>query len=123
MIATDEDALICDLAETYGIFNYRSLPVELAATFAVGLKADSRIMMKLNNEKVPLNTVLLAGILDRLTWLAWAKTEDGKKGRNKPQEIVKKLMGSDISQRDTASFASGKEFDEMRKRLLQEGGK
>jgi len=43
MIHTDEDALICDLAETYHIFNYRELPPSLAATLSVGLKDDSRI--------------------------------------------------------------------------------
>ena len=37
MIALDQNALICDFAETYGIYNYRALPVSLLATLAVGL--------------------------------------------------------------------------------------
>ena len=41
MIATDEDALICDFAETYHIYDYRSLDVEYAATLAYGLRDDS----------------------------------------------------------------------------------
>ena len=33
MIKTDEDALICDLAETYQIYDYKSLPAYMVATF------------------------------------------------------------------------------------------
>ena len=36
MIKTDEDALICDLAETYQIYDYKSLPAYMVATFSVG---------------------------------------------------------------------------------------
>ena len=36
MIFTDEEALICDLAETYQIFDYRSLPVRTVATLSAG---------------------------------------------------------------------------------------
>ena len=35
MIKTDEDALICDLAETYQIYDYKSLPAYMVATFSV----------------------------------------------------------------------------------------
>lgn len=43
MIATDEDALICDLAETYHVFDYRGLPLKTAAALASGLRNDARI--------------------------------------------------------------------------------
>lgn len=43
MILTDEDALICDLAETYHVLDYRSLPLLTAATLASGLRSDARI--------------------------------------------------------------------------------
>ena len=46
MIRFDEDALICDLAETYHIYDYRSLPVKLVATLSAGLRDDSRIKLK-----------------------------------------------------------------------------
>lgn len=45
MINTDEDALICDFAETYHIYDYRSLPLHMAGIFACGLRPDSRIGM------------------------------------------------------------------------------
>lgn len=43
MMATDEDALICDFAETYHIYDYRQLKPSYAATLAAGLREDSRI--------------------------------------------------------------------------------
>ena len=43
MIAIDEDALICDLAETYQIYDYRRLPVQTVAVFSLGLRDNSRI--------------------------------------------------------------------------------
>ena len=42
MAARDEDALVCDMAETYHIFDYRALPLFLAARLACGLREDSR---------------------------------------------------------------------------------
>lgn len=35
MLNLSEDALICDFAETYHIYDYRSLPLRLVATLAV----------------------------------------------------------------------------------------
>ena len=67
MIVLDEDALSCDFAETYHIHNYRALPASLAATLAVGLRDDSRIKMKLSDRKASVETILLAGIMDRLS--------------------------------------------------------
>ena len=48
MMAVDRDAWICDLAETYRIFDYRALPVGLLATLSFGLREDSRIKQKMN---------------------------------------------------------------------------
>lgn len=93
MIRVDEDALICDLAETYHIYDYRSLPVALVATFSCGLGENSRIKRKLSGEPVPLDSQLLAIIADCLTWLKWAKTEDGAKNRNAPTSFYNALMG------------------------------
>lgn len=46
MIQTDEDALICDLAETYQIYDYRQLPAYQVAVFSYGLRDDSRIKVR-----------------------------------------------------------------------------
>lgn len=66
MIKIDEEALICDFAETYQIYDYRSLPARKAAILAVGLRDDSRIKIKMNGEKIPRNLFLQAVIADEL---------------------------------------------------------
>ena len=85
MMATDRTALICDLAETYGVLNYRELPVETLAALSAGLRENSRIKMKLAGIKVESDIMLLAAAVDRLTWIAWTKTKDAEKGLNRPK--------------------------------------
>lgn len=116
MIATDEDALICDLAETYGIFNYRGLPVKLLATLSIGLREDSRIKMKISGTKVPLNTMLLGATVDRLSMLLWAKTKDGSKGINRPASIVEMITSEG---KELEGFNTGEEFEEARRKILE----
>lgn len=121
MIRTDKSALICDLAETYHIYDYRSLPLKTVATFSVGLRENSRIKMILANVKYPFDTMLLASILDNLNLRTWAMRKDESIG--KPQSIVNKLLG--IVEEDTREemvFDSGHEFEEARRKLLKEGG-
>ena len=120
MIATDEDALICDLAETYHIYDYRRLPVLTVAVFSLGLRPNSRIKMIMSGNRITLEESLLACGVDRLSILAWQKTKDGSKGTNVPQSILGKLLGIDErkSESDTQTFSSGEEFLRERNRLL-----
>ena len=123
MIQTDEDALICDLAETYGIFDYRQLPVDQVAVFAFGLRDDSRIKLAMTNSKVPFETFLLAGVLDRLSALVWFKTTDGQKGINKPVMVAQELTGKTKAKESKEMiFDSGKDFEEYRQQILEKIG-
>lgn len=109
MIETDEDALICDFAETYNVLNYKALPLNLAATLAVGLRADSRIMLKMSHQKIDYNVILRAAILDRLSILAWSKTKDAETGKNRPESIVSKLM-EEPKENDVVAFEDENEL-------------
>lgn len=123
MIQTDEDALICDLAETYGIFDYRQLPVDQVAVFAFGLRDDSRIKLEMTNSKVPFETFLLAGVLDRLSALVWFKTTDGQKGINKPLMVAEELTGKTKAKESKEMiFDSGEDFEEYRQQILEKIG-
>ena len=82
MIEFDEDALICDLAETYQIYDYRSLPVKLVATLSAGLREDSRIKMAAAELPAKQDTLLLATIADRVEAFRYGFTEDASKGKN-----------------------------------------
>lgn len=119
MIKTDEELLICDFAETYQIYNYRSLPLKLVATLASGLSGDSRIKRKLSGLNHSIDTLLLACIVDRLSLLLWRDTKDASKGKNKPESMYELLTSSnkDVSESHN-SFTSGKEFEKERQRIL-----
>lgn len=124
MVATDEDALICDMAETYGIFDMWSLPAQLVATLAIGLRDTSRIRAKMMEIEKPFDEFLLAAIYDRINWLCWTKTEDGVKGVNIPRRILDLLVDSEVEKNneddDVLLFESPEEFELARNRLIGE---
>lgn len=122
MIKLDESAVICDFAETYHVLNYRQLPARLAAALCVGLKADSRIKMKLNGNKVPYELELLMAAVDRLTLLVYAQTKDGQKGVNKPKLLIDQLYReSEKPQRFSSGEELMKQIEAIRKRWKDAG--
>ena len=116
MVATNESALICDMAETYNIYDYKALPCRLVATLAVGLRDNSRIKMELSGQSVSLQTMLLAAIADRLSLLVWSKTSDAEKGINKPKMIVDCLDGNTTAELSDG-FNSPEEFESQYRKL------
>lgn len=115
MIAIDEDALICDLAETYHIFEYRSLPLHTVAAFSVGLRENSRIKMALAGTKYPFDTILFAAIYDAVNMQNWAISDNGRKGINPPDSIANKLLGRKVAQKESEYmlFDTAEAFFEM----------
>ena len=123
MIATDEDALVCDFAETYQVFDYKSLPARFAATLAAGLRENSRIKLKMTGMPCTSETLLLAMAVDRLSLLFWSKTEDGQKNRNRPESIYMRILGlNEKPENNVVAFASGSDFETARQRILNGGG-
>ncbi|MGM9628417.1 MAG: DUF5361 domain-containing protein [Faecousia sp.] len=111
MIATDRDALVCDLAETYGIYDWKSLPVPVLATLSAGLREDSRIKMRMTGATIPRMEMLLAMAVDRLSLLFWEKTEDGRNGTNRPKSILSILLGEDSEKGNTVSFDYAEDYE------------
>jgi len=122
MINLDEDALICDFAETYHIYDYRSLPVRLAATLAAGLRAESRIRMKMSGIPVRQDTLLLASITDQVALFRYSFTEDAKKKQNRPNSVVAELLGepSKKKQAGVVGFDTPEEFEAALARIRGE---
>lgn len=112
MIKLDEDALICDLAETYQVFDYRSLPVKLVATLSAGLRDTSRIKMTAAGVSVTQDTILLAAIADRVEAFRYGFTENAKHGTNRPELLVDLLLGEAKKEKASGikSFATVDEF-------------
>ena len=118
MIYLDEEALICDFAETYHIYDYRALLPYMAGVLACGLRPNARINLIRASQKVDTDTMLKATIADRLGVLIWQNTEDGQKGRNMPDSILRNMIGEEKNNGDITIFNDGAEFEAYRAELI-----
>lgn len=118
MIATDENALICDFAETYCIYDYRSLPVKLAATYSAGLRENSRIKMLMRGDLLgDSNRMLMAMIYDALVTLNWIGEEEP------PQPALEAMYGKLIKKaekkKQTRSYDTPEDYERARKEIIE----
>lgn len=120
MVAKAPDALVCDMAETYHVLDWRGLGLPLAATLAGGLRETSRTSMALNHTQAGTDTLLLGAMTDALQLLVWMKTKDGSKGRNRPAPVLDTLLGTTPKQRVTG-FATAADFEAARAAILKGG--
>ncbi len=121
MMALDEDALICDFAESYHIYNIFDYPPVYIATLAIGLRDNSRIKLKLLGLRVDLEMLLLAHICDNTAINVYAKTKDAKHGTNKPPSFVELLSKEKEKKEQAREFDSGADFDKEWRRLSGNG--
>lgn len=120
MVATDEDALVCDFAETYGVMDWRSLPVKQAATLAAGLRSDARIVQKMSGLPISTAELVQAYAADRIAYIAWSKTKDAQKGVGRPVSILKFLLGQHETDNDLTGFNTPEDFDAWRAKMIGE---
>lgn len=122
MIATDEDSLICDMAQYYNVYSLNQLPLSTIAILASGLPVDSRIMRKFSKSKVSLTEQLLAALLDDFNMYIYSMSKDSKHGRNKPKSIVEMLAHiEEIESKKPKAFMTTDDFEKAKARIL--GGK
>lgn len=120
MLERSEDALICDLAETYHIYDMRSFKASYIAILAAGLREDSRVMMLFSGNKIRPSLLLQAASLDKLALLWWAETKDGQKNRNRPESVVESLTKENKQPEEPAIvFESAEEFNRAREEMLK----
>lgn len=96
------------MAEIYGIYDWRALPLATAATLAQGLPASSRVAKRISNVAADRQEILLAIIADRIGHVAWMLSQDGQDGKNHPPSIFAALTGTD---RAPDGFESGEDFE------------
>ena len=92
MLNFDKDALLCDLAETYHIYDYKSLPCRMVAAFSCGLRENSRIKMKMAGIDPMPEQILMAAIADGTRTTAWLQSKDGTTGENRPKSLLAMMM-------------------------------
>jgi len=113
--------MICDLAETYHILNYEELLPELVATLVLGLNENSRVKKHFNKQEISIDQILLAIIADNVQFLAWSKTKDAMRKKNRPKSILKKLMGTEeIQKEELEVFNTIEEYEAYMKTIHEE---
>lgn len=117
MLATDEEAFICDMAETYQIYDYRRVPCRTLGILAAGLREDSRIKMKISGVLAGTDTRLLANIMDIVNLILWTQTKDAEKGRNRPELVSPKLYAK--KEVDHSHDLSISEYKTIRDNILK----
>ena len=122
MRAVHEDALICDFAQYYHIYDIDSLDLRLAATLACGLPKESRTIRDLRNEKLDQNTIMMASILDTVRSIEYGVFQShSKKKLKRPRSVLNRLLGIEKEERtEVKGFSSSEEYERERARLLQE---
>lgn len=110
ILAEYKTEMICDLAETYQIYDYKRVPARMLGTLVSGLREESRIGRKLSGRKASTEAVLLANIIDLLSVVF---ADKGKK----PEPIAKLF----IEEVNTASkgFDTPEEFEKARERIIR----
>lgn len=119
MMHFDKDLLLCDLAETYNIYDFKGLPVNTLATLSCGLRENSRIKMAIREDKLDYNMILLAKIFDGIQLLLWQNTKDGSKGRNKPKSILNDFIKEKKTIKGVA--ITSEEFLKNYKKIFKKG--
>lgn len=117
MIREDKNSWICDLAETYNIYDYMRVPVKTLGILSAGLRENSRIRQKLEGIKADPDTIIMAKIYDLVNILLWSKTKDAEKGKNYPKSFAKMFLVSD--EPEPTSYANGAEFEKARAELVK----
>ena len=120
MAALAPDELVCDMAETYHVLDWRALGLPLAATLAGGLRETSRTCMALNHAPITTDTLLLGAMADSLQLLVWSKTKDAQHGRTRPAPVLDTLLGT-ARRRKVTGFATAAEFEAAKAEILKGG--
>lgn len=122
MLRADRAALVCDLAETYGVLDYRSLPAQLVATLAAGLGDDSRSKRSLTNRSATRSETLLAAAVDRLSRIAWLLSFVCPHQGEPPKSVLRAILGEEknAASMDVQVYASAEDFDAEWQRRTEE---
>lgn len=76
--------------------------------------------MHVANQKIPLNSILLARIADELSFISWTKTVDGQKNRNRPKSILDSLLHpKQETENENNCYTSGAEFEEAWRKITE----
>lgn len=112
MIGHYEDDLVCDMAQYYGIHDYRSYGVKHIAVLTSGLPDDARVIKSLTGIQYSIDTRMTALLIDLVQSYTWARF--GKKG-SQPISLYKAMSNT---RRDDGGFETVEDFEAARQAIL-----
>jgi len=121
MRASDKDALICDFAQYYHIYDIDALVPQYAAVLACGLPEDSRIRRSMSDVHASPEEILLAMSVDALNLIIWIL--GSRDEANIPRSVVKVMTGMEAEQavnHNVESFDSPEAFEAAWRSYTQE---
>ena len=77
--------------------------------------------MAMEEQNIDTQTILSALAVDYLALLAWSKTKEAQKNRNRPESIYEKLMNP-VKKKPTKGFNSAEDFERARMQIIRKGG-
>ena len=111
MMRVDRRALLCDLAETYHIYSFDSVPPVLLATLCAGLRPDARIHEKMDGIAPVSEHYYMALAIDLLNLIRHGLFAD--KNAPEPTLLTEKVFGaSSASKNEYEVFDSSEHFRE-----------
>ena len=117
MLAVDEDALTCDMAETYHVLDIWELPVEKLAVLASGLGDDSRIKTKIRGGTDLPPNMIQAYFADTITTVIYSL---GKNKTTRPASLTEMMYpNTKKKEKGIVKFASGADFMKAREAILR----
>jgi len=111
------DALICDFAQYYGIYELEKFDLKYLSILACGLPSESRTKKKLIGFKYSMSELMMASIIDHLAILIAQGVR--KKNVKKPQSMVQ-IMTEKKEENEIQTFKTPEEFERERKRIIGE---
>lgn len=107
MVADYHDEMVCDLAQYYHIYDWRTYPARLIATYVAGLPPESRTVMAVNHQRPIDIYTLLASIGDILS-----VAHGGKPW------LMDILTGEKVEE-ESHGYESAEDFREARAKLIE----
>lgn len=109
--------MICDLAETYHIYDWRRVPVSLLGILVAGLSYNSRVALAERGEDFPLETMFLASANDSINAILYGLF---MKKHDRPISFVDKLLKEQKRDKDIKIFRSGEDFMKARAKIIKD---
>lgn len=108
------DALVCDFAQFYQIYDIDRLCPAYAAVLACGLPESSRSLRK---DNVDPDRLLLASIVDELGLITWILGDGKRNNIPLPKSMVNVLLGKDTG--NDEAYDSPEDFMADWNRIIQ----